>query len=193
MNPRIGGTDVYKRQVLEKVLYFAAYIVTDPGDAPLALNQVLTEKEYRDMREKYEDDFKAEMCIRDRNGALLRDLLGALDELLALHGILGRHPAEMRGGKGGDAGVFEFLPRNGDSIADGENAWVKHLSLIHIFLHSLNMMLNIRGVLRPHGGIQGAKIGQTASPQRLRVSPCLLYTSPTSLKTSRRPVSRNHW
>ena len=33
------------------------------------------------------------------------------------------------------------------------------------------MMLNIRGVLRPHGGIQGAEIGQTASPQRLRVSP----------------------
>jgi len=48
-------------KVLEKVLYFAAYIVTDPGDAPLSLNQVLTEKEYRDMREKYEDDFKAGM------------------------------------------------------------------------------------------------------------------------------------
>ncbi|MDO5153508.1 MAG: DNA-directed RNA polymerase subunit beta' [Eubacteriales bacterium] len=48
-------------KVLEKILYFAAYIVTDPGDAPLALNQVLTEKEYRDMREKYEDDFKAGM------------------------------------------------------------------------------------------------------------------------------------
>ena len=48
-------------KVLEKVLYFASYIVTDPGDAPLAKNQVLTEKEYRDMREKYEDDFKAGM------------------------------------------------------------------------------------------------------------------------------------
>jgi len=48
-------------KVLEKVLYFAAYIVTDPGDAPLAMNQILTEKEYRDMREKYEDDFKAGM------------------------------------------------------------------------------------------------------------------------------------
>ena len=48
-------------KVLEKVLYFAAYIVTDPGDAPLSLNQVLSEKEYRDMREKYEDDFKAGM------------------------------------------------------------------------------------------------------------------------------------
>ena len=48
-------------KVLEKVLYFASYIVTDPGDTPLELNQVLTEKEYRDYREKYEDDFKAGM------------------------------------------------------------------------------------------------------------------------------------
>ena len=48
-------------KILEKVLYFASYIVTDPGDAPLTRNQVLTEKEYRDLREKYEDDFKAGM------------------------------------------------------------------------------------------------------------------------------------
>jgi len=48
-------------KVLEKVLYFASYIVTDPGDAPLSKNQVLSEKEYRDMREKYEDDFQAGM------------------------------------------------------------------------------------------------------------------------------------
>ena len=48
-------------KILEKVLYFAAYIVTEPGETPLVLNQVLTEKEYRDMREKYEDDFEAGM------------------------------------------------------------------------------------------------------------------------------------
>ncbi|MCL2569076.1 MAG: DNA-directed RNA polymerase subunit beta' [Oscillospiraceae bacterium] len=48
-------------RVLEKVLYFAAYIVTDPGFTPLQKNQVLTEKEYRDMREKYENDFEAGM------------------------------------------------------------------------------------------------------------------------------------
>ena len=46
---------------LEKVLYFAAYIVTDPGFSPLAKNQILSEKEYRDYREKYEDDFQAGM------------------------------------------------------------------------------------------------------------------------------------
>ena len=48
-------------RILEKVLYFASYIVTDPGDCPLVKNQILSEKEYRDMREKYEDDFKAGM------------------------------------------------------------------------------------------------------------------------------------
>ena len=48
-------------KVLEKVLYFAAYIVTDPGDTPLERNQILSEKEYRDYREKYEDDFEAGM------------------------------------------------------------------------------------------------------------------------------------
>ena len=58
---RIGLILDISPKVLEKVLYFAAYIVTDPGDAPLAMNQVLSEKEYRDMREKYEDDFKAGM------------------------------------------------------------------------------------------------------------------------------------
>ena len=48
-------------RILEKVLYFASYIVTDPGFSPLAKNQILSEKEYRDMREKYEDDFEAGM------------------------------------------------------------------------------------------------------------------------------------
>ena len=48
-------------RILEKVLYFANYIVTDPGETPLIKNQILTEKEYRDMREKYEDDFQAGM------------------------------------------------------------------------------------------------------------------------------------
>ena len=48
-------------RILEKVLYFASYIVTDPGMTPLQKNQILTEKEYRDMREKYENDFDAGM------------------------------------------------------------------------------------------------------------------------------------
>ncbi len=46
---------------LEKVLYFAMYVVTDPGDTPLEKYQTLNEKEYADMREKYEDEFEAGM------------------------------------------------------------------------------------------------------------------------------------
>ena len=48
-------------RLLEKVLYFASYIVTDPGSTPLEKCQLLSEKEYRDMREKYEDEFEAGM------------------------------------------------------------------------------------------------------------------------------------
>ena len=49
-------------RLLEKVLYFAAYIVTDPGEGTgLTQKQILTEIEYRDMKEKYEDDFEAMM------------------------------------------------------------------------------------------------------------------------------------
>ena len=69
-------------KILEKVLYFAAYIVTDPGDAPLSLNQVLTEKEYRDMREKYEDDFEAGMGAEAVKKLLEQIDLDALSEQL---------------------------------------------------------------------------------------------------------------
>ena len=52
--------DMTPRQ-LEQVLYFAEYVVVDPGDTPLQEKQVLSDVEYADMREKYEDDFVAGM------------------------------------------------------------------------------------------------------------------------------------
>ena len=50
-------------RILEKVLYFAAYIVTDPGPeyTHLTKNQILTDAEYKKLREYYEDDFEAGM------------------------------------------------------------------------------------------------------------------------------------
>jgi len=48
-------------RALEKVLYFAAYIVIDPGNTPLMKKQLLTESEYREYRDKYGDAFKAGM------------------------------------------------------------------------------------------------------------------------------------
>ena len=59
---------------LEKVLYFASYIVTDPGKTNLMQNQILSEKEYREAYEKYGDKFKAGM-----GAEAIRDLLEKID------------------------------------------------------------------------------------------------------------------
>ena len=59
---------------LEEVLYFAKYIVIDPGSTILEKGQLLSEKEYADMREKYEDDFKASM-----GAEAIKELLKELD------------------------------------------------------------------------------------------------------------------
>ena len=48
-------------RALEKVLYFAAYVVVDPGRTSLMKNQILSEKEYREYYEKYGDMFRAGM------------------------------------------------------------------------------------------------------------------------------------
>ena len=61
-------------RLLEQVLYFASYIVVDPGTTPLQAKQVLSEKDYRDMREKYEDDFDAGM-----GAEYIQKLLAAID------------------------------------------------------------------------------------------------------------------
>ena len=46
---------------LEKVLYFAAYIVTDSGETALTYKQILSEKEYSEAKEQYGNGFKAGM------------------------------------------------------------------------------------------------------------------------------------
>ena len=48
-------------RALEEVIYFAAYIVTDPGNTPLEKKQLLSEKEYRAYYDKYGKSFRAEM------------------------------------------------------------------------------------------------------------------------------------
>jgi len=48
-------------RALEKVLYFASYVVIDPGTTPLMEKQLLTENEYREYREKYSNQFRAGM------------------------------------------------------------------------------------------------------------------------------------
>ena len=94
---RIGQVLDINQRNLEKVLYFALYIVTDPGDTPLQKKQTLTEKEYQDMREKYEDDFKAGM-----GAEAVKELLSEIDakelrdELTAeLEGATGQKRAKL--------------------------------------------------------------------------------------------------
>ena len=79
---RIGlMLDISPRQ-LEKVLYFASYIVIDPGYTPLEKKQLLSEKEYREMRERYEDEFRAAMGAEAIKELLAEIDLDALSEQL---------------------------------------------------------------------------------------------------------------
>ena len=59
---------------LEKVLYFAAYIVTDQGETDLGYKEILTEQQYREAKDKYGSDFKAAM-----GAEAVRELLSQID------------------------------------------------------------------------------------------------------------------
>ncbi len=58
---RIGQVLEVSQKRLEEVLYFTKYIVIDPGNTSLMKKQLLSEKDYQEAREKFEDDFKAAM------------------------------------------------------------------------------------------------------------------------------------
>ena len=59
---------------LEKVLYFASYVVLDKGETDLQVRQVLSEKEYRDAYEKFGNTFRAGMGAES-----IKELLEAID------------------------------------------------------------------------------------------------------------------
>ncbi len=61
-------------RVLERVLYFAAYIVLDAGETSLAYKQVLSEAEYQEAREQYGNTFRVGM-----GAEAIRELLAAID------------------------------------------------------------------------------------------------------------------
>ena len=48
-------------RALEEIIYFASYVVIDPGDATLESKQLLTEREYREKRAQYGNRFQAAM------------------------------------------------------------------------------------------------------------------------------------
>ena len=75
MPSRLGNLLAMKTTSLEKVVYFQDYVVTEPGDTDLELQQLLTEEEYRNAREKWGPDaFEAGM-----GAAAVRQLLNKLD------------------------------------------------------------------------------------------------------------------
>ncbi|MGI6777952.1 MAG: DNA-directed RNA polymerase subunit beta' [Acetivibrionales bacterium] len=59
---------------LEKILYFASYVVIDPGQTPLSKKQILSEKEYRDSLEKFGSNFRAGM-----GAEAIKELLTEID------------------------------------------------------------------------------------------------------------------
>ena len=61
-------------RTLERVLYFANYIVLDPGDTNLQLKQVLTEREYQEAREQFGDTFRVGMGAES-----IKELLQSID------------------------------------------------------------------------------------------------------------------
>ena len=61
-------------RALEKILYFASYVVIEPGDTPMYEKQLLTETEYRDAVDKYHNSFRAMM-----GAEAVRSLLEKID------------------------------------------------------------------------------------------------------------------
>ncbi len=115
-------------RVLEKVLYFASYIVLDPGTTGLQMKQILSEKEYRDAIEKYgADSFRAGM-----GAEAILELLQAID--------LEKDDEELR----------EALK---ESTGQKRARIIKRLEVVEAFLNSGNrpewMILTVIPVIPP--------------------------------------------
>ncbi len=114
-------------RVLEKVLYFASYIVIDPGKTLLDKKQVLTEKEYKEAYERYGDKFRAGM-----GAEAIHELLSEinLEELAA-----------------------ELREELADSVGQKKVKIIKRLEVVDAFLSSNNkpewMVMEVVPVIPP--------------------------------------------
>ncbi len=115
-------------RALERVLYFEAYVVVDPGDTTLEEKQILTEEEYREAKEEFGEAFVAKM-----GAEAIRELLEVLD--------LDEMAAELR-----------MLMRTETSTVRRQKA-AKRLKLVEAFRRSGNrpewMILEVIPVLPP--------------------------------------------
>ena len=88
MPSRLGMVmDMTARQ-LERIIYYEDYIVTEPGDTPLLLKQLLTDAEYRESRELYGEDFTASM-----GASAIKELLSQIDPEVLLEQLRGEMAA----------------------------------------------------------------------------------------------------
>ena len=114
-------------RTLEKVLYFASYIVLDAGDTPLMYKQVLSEQEYQDAREQYGSTFKVGM-----GAEAIQELLKAID--------LEKDSAELR---------KQLIDASGQKRA----RIIKRLEVVEAFLSSGNrpewMIMDVIPVIPP--------------------------------------------
>ncbi|WP_285891417.1 DNA-directed RNA polymerase subunit beta' [Paenibacillus pasadenensis] len=112
---------------LEEIIYFASYVVTDPGDTPLEKKQLLSEKEYRSYREKYGYGFQAGM-----GAEAVKKLLQDID----VERELDQLKEELRTAQG-----------------QRRNRAIKRLEVIEAFRHSGNkpdwMILDVLPVIPP--------------------------------------------
>ncbi|MBN1456705.1 MAG: DNA-directed RNA polymerase subunit beta' [Sedimentisphaerales bacterium] len=74
MPSRLSNLLGMKTSDMEKIIYFQDYVVTDPGQSPLKVMQLMTEEEYREASNKYGNCFKAAM-----GAEAVKELLAKLD------------------------------------------------------------------------------------------------------------------
>lgn len=116
-------------RTLEKVLYFASYIVTDKGNTDLQYKQVLNEKEYREAYDKYGNRFKVGM-----GAEAIKELLQAID--------LDKESQELKKGLKDSSGTGQKRARI-----------IKRLEVVEAFRESGNkpewMILDVVPVIPP--------------------------------------------
>ena len=114
-------------RVLEKVLYFASYIVLDAGQTSLEYKQVLSEREYQDARETWGNKFRVGM-----GAEAIKELLQAID--------LDRESEELKSGLK-------------DSSGQKRARIIKRLEVVEAFLGSGNqpewMIMDVVPVIPP--------------------------------------------
>jgi DNA-directed RNA polymerase subunit beta' len=124
---RMGLTLDMSPRALEEVIYFASYVVIDPGPTPLEKKQLLTEKEYRSYREKYGNAFKAGM-----GAEAIKELLLDLDL---------------------DKEVEQLKEELQTAQGQRRNRAIKRLEVLEAFRHSNNhpswMILDVLPVIPP--------------------------------------------